>query len=200
MVFFILTFFEYFIKYSFTFTIIRNNEYTRTLYKISQDIQRVLTEKKYIAFDEAGKKIKLCRKLIPAYDLINIDNFVCWTSIVQKEANEGNLKLYSRYLIKESLPFSTILTYNNGEINIKSDYDEFAIYHLVTEKRNLSFVIPKWKIIDDKFYITTTGFYKYNEYHNFYFLLRNYRNFLGFFKKIRKKTNDSFNYRFKNKN
>lgn len=193
----IITFREYIV--SGAFTILRKNEYTINLYKVSPDIDRVLSTESYMGFDEAGNKIGECRKLIPAYELTYIDNFICWTSIVQKESDNGNLKLYSRYFLKESILFCTKLVYNNGEIHIKSDPDEFAIFHLVREKRNPSFVIPKWKKIEDEFYITTTGFYNHKEYHNWYFLLSNVRKLSGFIKKIKKRANDSFNYRFLNK-
>jgi hypothetical protein len=159
----------------------------------------VLSTESYIGFDEAGNKMEECRKLVPAYELLHIDHFMCWTSIVQKEADTGKLKLYSRYFLKESLPFCSKLEYRNGEIHFKSDPDEFAIYHLVTEKRNPSFVIPLKKKIGDEFYITTTGIYNHKEYHNWYFLLSNARKLRGLIKKIKKRANDSFNYRFLNK-
>ena len=44
-----------------------------------------------------------------------------------------------------------------------------------------------------------SGFYKIKEYHNLYFLKSNYRTFIGFIKKNKKRIIDSYNYRIKNK-
>ena len=152
----ILTFREYIV--SGAFTILRNNEYNRTLFKRSPDIEFVFSSEKYVSFDESGDKREICRKRIAAYELLHIDNFVCWTSIVQREGDDGNLRLYARDYLKESLPYNSCLTYLNGEIKLNQS-DEFIGYHLVTEKRNPEFVIPSWEKINDLFYITPTGFY-----------------------------------------
>ena len=50
----IITFREYII--SGALTILKNNDYTRTLFQKSPDIQFVYSSKEYVSFDESGKK------------------------------------------------------------------------------------------------------------------------------------------------
>jgi len=186
----VLTFREFII--SGAFTILRNNDYTRTLFRKSPDLDFVFSSEEYVSFDEAGRKRAMCRKRIPAYELHYIDNFVCWTSIVQSEDDKGILKLYARDYLKESLPYNSCLFYSHGEIKI-TQLDEVIGYHLVTEKRNREFVIPTWKHIDDFYYITPTGFYKKNNY--LYWLVSRCRRFLGNSARLEKRIIDIFNYR-----
>jgi len=188
----VLTFREFII--SGAFTILKNNEYTKTLFKKSPNLEYVISSEEYVSFDESGNKRVMCRKRIPAYDLLYIDNLVCWTSIIQKEDDNGNLKLYARDYLKESLPFNSCLIYSNGEIKLTPS-DEFIGYHMVTEKRNPEFIIPSWKKVDDTFYITPTGFY--NKKSNFNFLITRYRKIRGKYFRLKKRISDSINYRFK---
>lgn len=190
----IITFREYII--SGAFTLLRNNEYTRNLYKLSPDLDRVFKEEKYIAFDEAGKKIDECKNRIPAYDLLHVDNFVCWTTIVQKEAQLKNLRLYSEYYINEAIVYSIVLKYNNGVLKIHNVPDEYCFFHLVTDKRNPEFKIPNWNKIPNIFFITSTGFYSESEYNTLFTLLHSYRRMSGTILTLKKRVTDSFNYRF----
>jgi hypothetical protein len=188
----VLTFREFIV--SGAFTILKNNEYTRTLFQKSPDLDFVFSAVEYVSFDESGKKRAMCRKRIPAYDLYEIDKFVCWTSIIQSEEDKGHLLLYARDYLKESLPYNTCLTYSSGEIK-STPLDEYIGYHLVTEKRNQEFVIPSWTRIDDLFYITPTGFYKKGTH--FYFLKSRFRKLMGHYFQLKKRISDSYNFRIK---
>ena len=177
------------------FTILRNNEYTQKLYKKSPDINKVVLNQANMCFDEAGGKIILCRKnRVRAYELIHIDNLVCWSSVVQKEADNNNLKLYEKYEIKESLPFCTILNYENGALKIHNT-DEFVAYHMVWEKTTPQFYIPKWEKVDDNFIVAQTGFYRLNEFKYLYTIKKKYRELRGLFIGAKKRIHDSLRYR-----
>lgn len=178
------------------FAIFRNNSLLNNLYSKSKDIDNVFLSPEYLGFDEAGKKMEECRKLIPAYELINIDNFECWTSLVQKEDFNGNIKLLSGEYMKESLRFNAKIIISD-EIRVLNDFDRYAIYHLVYDKQNKTFKIPK-KITSEKYHIvTSTGFYTPFTYKYLFFLLNSTRNFEQRIINIKKRISDSIKYRLK---
>jgi hypothetical protein len=160
----LFTFREYII--SGALTIMKNNVYFKFLYLKSPNIKEILTSEQHFAFDESGGKIAFCRKRKPAFDLLHIDNIVCWTSIIQKEFYDGRLNLYSKYELIESVSFGDIFLMSNREIT--RGLDEFVAYHLVTEKKISKFVIPRWSEIPGEYYITSTGFYKKNKFQLLY--------------------------------
>lgn len=161
----IFTFREYII--SGALTILKNNEYTRTLFMKSPDLGKIYSNRNYIGFDEAGKKIEKCRERIPAYKLKFIDNFTCWSSILHKEFDMGKLNLYSKYELVEVINKYTIYKYELGEF--KLGLDEYVGYHFISEKKASYQRFPSWNKVPETFYIHRTGFYpKINL--NFYFL------------------------------
>jgi hypothetical protein len=187
----LFTFREYII--SGALTVMRNNNYFKHLYKKSPQINQIFLNEKYCGFDEAAEKIAFCRKRTPAFSLFEIDNIICWSSIVQKEFYDGNLNLYSKYELIEAISFNCIYTFSNGELCM--GMDEFVAYHLVTEKRISRFVIPDWKVIPDNFYITPTGFYK--RINIFYSIISGYRYIKYKADIFKKRIKESIIYRLK---
>jgi hypothetical protein len=189
----IFTFREYIV--SGAFTILRKNDYILNLYKKSKDLTKICLEDNYIAFDEAGLKIGECRKRIPAYKLIHLDNFECWTSIIHKEFHNGSLNLYSKYELVEFIRPSLIYNYIDG--CIKLGVDEFVAYHFVTEKRSSKFSFKtKWNNnVPDRFTITNNGFYERININTKFSRLK--RKIIGELKILKVRITDSINYRLK---
>jgi hypothetical protein len=187
----IFTFREYII--SGALTIMKNNSYFKMLYKKNYKINELLISEKYCGFDEAADKIALCRKRKPAFELLHIDNILCWTSIIQQEFYEDRLNLYSKYELIEAISFNNIYMISNGELTM--GFDEFAAYHLVTEKKISKFVIPNWKEIPNQFFITPTGFYKKIDFS--FFLISHFREIKFKIQNFTKRVCDSINYRLK---
>jgi hypothetical protein len=187
----LITFREYII--SGALTILKNNEYFKKLYLKSPNVLDILKDENCYAFDESSGKIAYCRKRIPAFQLIEIDKIVCWTSIIQKEFYEGRLNLYSKYELIEAISFNNIYMISKGELTM--GLDEFAAYHLVTEKRLSKFVIPNWKEIPNQFFITPTGFYKKIDFS--FFLISHFREIKFKIQNFTKRVYDSINYRLK---
>ncbi|MGB0918526.1 MAG: DUF6625 family protein, partial [Flavobacteriales bacterium] len=143
------------------FTIFRNNEYTKTLFKKSKDWLKVFSSETLFCFDECGKKHRILRTGIDPLDIevpVAPNDIHDMTQVIRAEEIDGKLKIYRRYYAKESLPFDEIIWWNNGKIE-GAGFAEYIFYHFVWDKFQKQFVFPNWKTIPDRYFITTTGFY-----------------------------------------
>lgn len=178
-------------------TVLKNNDYIKQLGLSSDSLDRLFVDQ-YVGFDEAGKKMEECRKWTKAYNLQHIDGLMCWTSIVQREADAGNVSLYAEdYYLKESLPYNTMLSIKPKSVQILGGYDDFIAFHLVTNKKQPEFTIPLWKEIPKEYIVCTEGFFRKPSLVGRLTMnpLRRYRKTRGFLKRTQKRLADSIRYR-----
>jgi len=179
------------------FTILRNNDYTKNLFKLSSDYKKVFSSNINYCFDECGKKHGILRTGVDSLDIQvpHAPNDVhCMTQVIRSEELAGNVNIYRRTYSKESLPFNEIIWYENGKI-LGAGHAEYIFYHFVWEKTLHQFIYPRWKIIPDRYFITTTGFYMHNN--RLWRLTHYYRKFYGLVRKVSIRMRDSFKYRLK---
>lgn len=174
------------------FTLVRNNQTGKLLYRKSADYYSLLEDENYRGFDECGSKFE---KLRDREDILTMtDDFQCWSFICYKAQEEGILKIYAREYIKESLPFDEILTYTNKSI-LGSGHKHYALYHHVTHKSSAGYFFPAWNSIPDQYYITTTGIY--SRLGIYFFLMSRIRKANAFYYRIRRRIKDSLIFRTK---
>lgn len=178
------------------FSIFKNIPELNELYSKSKDIETVCNSTKYMGFDEAGGKMEQCRKLIPPNKLLHIDNFECWSYLIYDLIDKSSLALRNGDYMRESLRFNSKIIISD-EIKAYDDYDRYAIYHMVTEKRTSIFKIPKNIKTEPYIIVSETGIYNPSTYKNWYWLLHNYRKGIGLINKFIQRIKDSFKYRFK---
>jgi hypothetical protein len=155
----VLTFHPYWI--SGPFTIFKNNDYCNQLFLKSKSIKDVLTNEKYIGFDECGNKYKHLEQGLDILSYKQCDDIShdieCMTFVISNEASISKLNFYQQSKIKEFILIKESINYNNGKLFF--DNKEIFIYHFITEKQYYRFKFPKWKNIPSEFVIIHTGMY-----------------------------------------
>lgn len=174
------------------FCIIRNNPYLNSLYRKTNNLARVIASPDHVAFDETGK-VKPWRTRARVYTFIHLDDFWDWTSIVQYEADKGNLKLFERYYCIECIHSDSILFFENGKLLLGRE--EFAFFHWVWHKTLEEFILPNWIVAPDSFFIHRTGFYAKKS--KLFLLIQRYRTYKAPLVKLMNRLRASYNYRFK---
>ena len=160
----ILTFREDWITGSFT--ILRNSYKITRLYKKSKYYKKYFQEEQNFIFDECGGLFCELVNKSPDY-ILQIDKNDSFTYIVRREELlYKNIKVFSKKIIKESIPKNDYIYYNNGKL-IQKDNEEFIYYHYVTEKRKDIFHFPKWDSIPEQFYINRFGFFTVDDFFSF---------------------------------
>jgi hypothetical protein len=176
------------------FSLFKNNSYTRNLYSKTNKLLDIITNPNCIGFDEAARR-KPWRNGIRLYNLIELDNFWDWSSIVQYEADQGKLRLFERNYCLEYIHSNCILNFNKGKLTI--GMDEYAFFHWVCHKKLNNFYIPQWNIIPDSFFIHRTGFYKCSN--PLFPIKKVIREWRGKIVSFSKRIKDSYNYRIRNR-
>ncbi|GIU70319.1 MAG: hypothetical protein KatS3mg002_1555 [Candidatus Woesearchaeota archaeon] len=151
----------------------RNCHSVNTLFMKSKDWKKVFQSGKHFAFDECGRlKAKkgqlIYTELLKGKSIFDLNTDIeAFTHIIKNTTKVGNLKVFFDELICEKIYPNMILSYDEGELSIhnvgKSTYSreqKFLTYHLVNDKNKITFSIPKWETVPDKFYITNYGFIK----------------------------------------
>lgn len=178
------------------FTVIKNTQQNNELFKDSPDYKEVLLNSRSFAFDECCSKYSYLREGYTTEEAFNMHlpgDIICYSTLINRAANANKIKLYKRYYVKESLPFNEILEYKNGRI-IGGGGQEFVLYHFVYQKQFKKNILPKWKVVPDYYYITTTGLYSEAEF-KWYWLIKAKRTLLGFITEGKKKVSDSLKHR-----
>jgi hypothetical protein len=175
----VITFHQYWI--SGPLTIFKNCEFCNNLFRKSKCIKEILSNEKYLGFDECGNKYGHLEK---GLNILNYklsddisDDIECMTFIITKEASIGKLNFYQNLKIKESVLIKESIKYYNGKLYF--DNKELFIYHFITEKQYYRFKFPKWKFIPNEFQILHTGMYAAKTYIwiiNVNYFYRVYRN------------------------
>jgi len=138
------------------FTLVRNNQTGKLLYRKSADYLPILESPRHYAFDECINKYD---RLRDREDILKItDGYQCWTYVCYKAQAEGAIKIFAREYIKESLPFDEVLTYAQQAV-LGSGHKHYALYHLVSHKSAKEHHIPQWERVPQQYYITPVGIY-----------------------------------------
>lgn len=177
------------------FTIFRNNHVTKNLFRLSRDHKMVFSSDRIYCFDECGKKHGILRTGIDPLEVKvpNAPNDVhCMTQVIRKEELDGKLKVYRRYYAKESLPYGEIIWWENGKI-LGAGFAEYAFYHFVWDKKQKEFAFPRWKTVPQKYFVTSTGFYKFGN--RLWRITHYYRKLSAPIKRLAQRAEDSFRYR-----
>ena len=158
------------------FTIYRNSPFINKLYSKCPFLNEILISENYLSFDEFGKSV-VHISLINGAELESLpdDNI---TTIVLKEQANGNIRLYMNHSSKERISGKDVIFINNGCVTDYYSEQNYSFYHWVIEKRALYFKYPVWKIIPERFYVSSSGFYTDGEF-RYYFLYNKYRKMKG---------------------
>lgn len=146
------------------FTILKNNDYTKSLYKNSPDLDKILKNADYLGFDECGKKYAYLEN---NKDILNFkeneelkNDIICFSYIILNEQKENKLIFFQKHLIKEFILLNEKVEYRNGKLFF--DGKELIHYHLITEKQYYRFKFPKWQDLPYSFEVLHTGMYHSN--------------------------------------
>ncbi len=140
------------------FTIYRNTETIKYLFKKSENYVEILQNPQYCSFDEFGKQVFYVNleNEESVRDLPN-DNI---SVIAFKESLEGKLRIYNRQNVKESLSSSDVVVFDKGKVFDLRNGEQFIFYHWVLEKRATWFHYESWFATKpDRFFVAHTGFY-----------------------------------------
>lgn len=156
----VITLHEYWI--SGPFTVLRNIPKMNNLFLLSADIEKIISNEGYLGFDECGNKFNY---LLTGQSAINFkedqeigEDIECMTYLVNKMAQNGELRFYQKDKIKEFILYKERIDFKNGQLFFMDH--ELLIYHFITEKQYLRFQFPKWELAPESFYFLHTGAYK----------------------------------------
>jgi len=158
------------------FTVIKNISLLNELFKSSLDFSKVLNTPDYCGFDECGAKYPFLKQGLTPDQINNLklDNDIyCFTSLVHDFHNKKQIKLFTHFYIKESLPWGEVIDFRNGKIigaEIGFQYIEYALYHFLHYKNKKHHHIPSWREIPEYYYIAQTGIYSQKSFKYYYFL------------------------------
>jgi hypothetical protein len=144
-------------------TVLKNTEKINTLFMRSKDYLSIFSSPINHAFDECGKKHGILRTGVHPLDIdpdYSKNDVNCFTQVVSKAMEDGDIRVFQREYVKESLPFNEILWHIDGRL-MTAGSGEVALFHAVWEKRFNRFVVPQWKTVPKNLFITSTGFYAF---------------------------------------
>lgn len=149
------------------FTLYRNCDYINNLFRRSENFNDIFTDPEYRSFDEFGLRNFI---VYPAASLSDQPNDTI-SVIALKEANSKKIKLHMTLKSKEKISDTNdIVKYSKGQVTDIYSQESYAFYHWVIEKRAAYFKYPKWNIVPDTYYISSTGFYSDKQF-SFYFII-----------------------------
>ena len=129
------------------FTIYKNSEKMKLLYRKSDCWQQVFDHPNNLAFDET---LHMCD-----FKYLNNVKLISFTDLVYNESRNGLRVLQENNIVYE-LYYKT-LRYKNGELRDLSG-TEYISYHYVKVKKHLWWYFPKWKTLPKSFYLNKFGF------------------------------------------
>jgi hypothetical protein len=138
-----------------SFSVFKNLSKINNLYKSSCSWEVVFSSEENFAFDECNC---LYEQLRQGENILDIDDKESFTFLVKKSALNGDLKVwFEKRLIKEKIfGDKDFIRVSEGKV-YKSDGQELAYYHMVSEKIRDRFVIPEWQKIPKNYFITSHG-------------------------------------------
>lgn len=150
------------------FTIYKNNQKLNYLFTNIENYIDIFSSPKYLSMDEFGKEL-FYTKISSGENLETFPNDNI-SIVALKEAKLNKIKIFNKQLVKEGLAGYEVLVFNNGEINQREK--KYAFYHWYGTKQGIWFSYPKWfsDKIPNKFFFTSTGFYKDDFIKSFVFI------------------------------
>jgi len=130
------------------FALYRNNEFMRNLFKQSKDYQNVLSNPRYVSFDETGFAFEAFEKDLH-YSQIQTE-VESMTHVVSRLQEENKLKAFFEFQIVEG--FAGNMLWNKGQLIYREQF-EAMLYHMVRFKRKYSEPVDLQRKIPDKFRI-----------------------------------------------
>jgi hypothetical protein len=130
------------------FTLYRNNEFMRELFKQSKDYKKVFTKSRNFFFDETNYDFEAFEKNIH-YSKINTE-VESMTHVVRRLQEEKKLKAYFEFQILEG--FAGNMIWDKGQLIYRRKY-EAMLYHLFRFKRKYSQPVDLEQQIPDRFRI-----------------------------------------------
>lgn len=156
-------------------TLFKNTTAVNKLFMQSPEWKKVASTSRHYSFTECAKQYKQIANGVSIFD-IDAD-ITTMTAICKRGQLNGNLRYFEKKLIKESIPSTDYLFFNNG--SIKDNHGaEYLLYHYITEKTKNLFSFPGWTVIPSKFFITTTGFYQADTF-KFYPIIKFFRSMVA---------------------
>ncbi|TKB98228.1 DUF6625 family protein [Pedobacter cryotolerans] len=137
-----------------SFTLIKNNNYNNNLFKKLDQFEKLAKSERYEGIDETSHNSEIWFGL----GKLELPKS-CFTYIVAKESELGNIKSSFKTFICENLPANRVIKFKKGQLYLENK--TLGYFHYVMNKRKIYFDYPNWKEIPDIFYITDSGFYKY---------------------------------------
>jgi hypothetical protein len=130
------------------FSLFKNNELMKTLFKESKDYQKVFSSSRHYCFDE-------CNFLHPQLKWkIPIEQIPCeiesMEHVIRKSAKAGLIMAHYDFLVVESNPGK--LRWENGELFYKEKF-EALFFHLIRFKKLPFLIKPLWNKIPNVFFI-----------------------------------------------
>lgn len=136
---------------------IKNSRKTNLLYKQSKDLEFILSNERYLGFDEISLRWDVIRSL-PLNEIeFPYDNF---TKIA---FSSNTLKIFSEDLIKEAVGKNEYLVWENKKI-FNNKGVEYVLYHFITEKRKFYFQYLKLNQIPQKLFVNRFGFFTSHQF------------------------------------
>ncbi|MDR9828627.1 hypothetical protein RCJ22_23865, partial [Vibrio sp. FNV 38] len=140
--------------------ILKNSPEMCHLYQKSQHWQEILESSEHKAFDECHHYYSALKN---GANIFDIDDKQSFTWVVKKYELEGKIDAYfSESVIKEKLYVGESIQVTNNTITLNNGR-QFAYYHLICEKKLLSFKLPSHKI-PDNYTIDRQGFHYNDDY------------------------------------
>lgn len=134
-------------------SIFRNIDKVKNLYKEGYGWQFIFQSPYHFAYDEF---LRIDDRAMIGYagDKRSLQSF---SDVVKSFAKSNVIKLYNpEYIGFEQRP--GLVTYDNG--HVYQGGKEWIFFHYVIAKQSVTWTLPKWNDIPDKFYVNRYGFYR----------------------------------------
>lgn len=142
------------------FTLYRNVGRINRLYEQSADHKRIFEEESYQCFDECGFN---WRDLLEGRPIAEVETAIeSMTHVVKRLADEGAIRAYLANLVKEQMDVEKDANWrfcwDQGRLVDLAQGDEFLYFHFHTLKNAAQFVVPQWRVVPARYYVSAHGF------------------------------------------
>lgn len=142
-----------------SFFLMKNTEKCINLFRLKNGWEDILKKEMYSGFDEYSYMDNLpveINRWSYSYPFPNM------SSIVYDAEKKGEIVVYKKKIIKESIQHDEVLLVDGKTISSLKTNETFFHYHFVIEKMNKAlFRYPSRKTVSDKYYVTPAGFFDY---------------------------------------
>jgi len=136
------------------FTLFRNNEVCKYLYKDHGNISELLNDTAYYGFEECCQR---WHGEIFSFEKLRSQNLqISMFDIIKQAERQGKIRAYFKDIIREH-PQPIRYSYRNRKLVDLYNGEEFMYYHLITVKKIWRYYIPEYKTGCHELYITHRG-------------------------------------------